>query len=161
MKVYTKNKGAGVTALRIVQKYHPEVTKVVDAKEHIVIHTTRRDDKNSIPKDHSRCAMAKACERQEHADGAIVSVKSAYIIRGKTAFRYRVPEAVAREVVSFDRKSGFEPGTYQLMAPSPSSQLGHYYAGPRRDRKPPRRLRMRHVTKNIRMSLLSKHLMAA
>jgi hypothetical protein len=105
----------GKSALKIVQKYHPNVTKVVDARSPLHIAVTARDCKNSNSKEPSACAMARACERE--FDGAIISTTVAYVIQGGTAKRYRVPQSVARELVSFDRNHEFAPGDYHLKAP--------------------------------------------
>ena len=37
-----------------------------------------------------------------------------------------MPEAVSREVVSFDRGSSFEAGEYKLKSPPKSARLGTY-----------------------------------
>lgn len=144
----------GSRCLKIVQRYHPNVIKVVDSKHDLIIDVMPEDDTRGEIKNHAHCAMARACQRQEHADGAIISVRSAYIIKGDTAIRYRVPESVSREIVSFDRKGGFYAGTYKMNAPCRGEQLGYPYSG----KKPARssnRLSptFRHKTQNIRTSL--------
>jgi CheY-specific phosphatase CheX len=88
------------TALRIVKKFFPEVTDVEDAEKSQVIEVT--------------CAMAVACKRKYNLDGVIISVKTAYLIKGKKAKRFSLPESVSREIVSFDRDSGFAAGQYRL-----------------------------------------------
>jgi len=149
------NKPGQTVALKIVQKSYPQVTKVVDAKKPVVITLTPEDSQVGQKRDHKHCAMALACQRQEHADGVIMSMKAAYIIKGSTAFRYIVPASTSREVVSFDRSGGFNPGQYQLSAPTSSNKLGHWYGGPLgpRYRKPVKKLRVRHVTNGVRTSL--------
>jgi hypothetical protein len=67
------------------------------------------------------CALATAACR-EH-DGAIISLAVAYLIDGTKATRYRVPSAIAREIVSFDRSKVFAPGTYRLQAPASTERL--------------------------------------
>jgi hypothetical protein len=112
------------TALQIVQHFHPEVTTVKDAKRNIHIEVLPRDTSLATVKNHKTCAMAVACKRRFHLDGVIISVGRAYLVKGKTATRFKLPESVSREIVSFDRKAGFAPGEYQLDAPSPSTRLG-------------------------------------
>jgi hypothetical protein len=112
----------GKSALGIVQKYHPEVTKVVDARKNLEIEVTESDCKYAQRKNAKDCAMARATKRQY--DGAIISSSSAYVIKGDTATRYKVPESLAREIVTFDRHNAFEPGDYHLKAPSPRERLG-------------------------------------
>lgn len=136
------------TSLSIVRRYFPDVEKVVDGTRKITVHITPADSKRSTMRDHSACALAKAAMEQERADGAIVSINTAYIIAGSKATRYRLPESTAREIVSFDRAAGFEPGDYQLNPPQrkSDSRKGD------RHRKP-RKAVFRHVTTNIRTSL--------
>jgi hypothetical protein len=113
-----------MNALEIVQKYFPEVTKVVDAKESITIEVTDKDNKSASVRNHKACAMAVACKKKEHADGVIVSISKAYVIKGGTATRYEVSEHAVREIVSFDRNAGFTPGDYTLKAPCARQRLG-------------------------------------
>jgi hypothetical protein len=114
----------GKSALGIVRKYHPQVNRVVDAKKPITIEVTAKDCRSGKSGKASSCAMARAFEREY--DGAIVSLSTAYIIKGDKATRYQVPQSVSREIVSFDRSHKFEPGEYALNAPS------HYKLGQKR-----------------------------
>lgn len=107
-----------------VKKKFPEVTQVRDATKPLRIQLTTRDSQLAIAKDPVKCAMARACVRQEHVDGAVIRLRNAYIIEGKTATRYDVPESVRREIVVFDRFKQFAKGEYQLNPPVPSRQLG-------------------------------------
>ena len=77
------------SALKIVRKYHPEVNSVIDAVKDIRVVVSAADCKTSTRKSPSECAMAKACLK--HYDGAIISLSTAYLIKGKRARRYRVP----------------------------------------------------------------------
>lgn len=145
-------------ALKIVQKYHPKVKRVVDAKKPIVITVTPEDGTTDGVRDHTKCAFAQACERQEHADAAIVSVRSAYVVKGDKAVRYRVPETVSREVVAFDRSNGdgFAPGKYQLKVYSKRDRIGNYRpSGKHNGKKPTHTPKLRHFTGGIRSSLLA------
>jgi hypothetical protein len=117
-------KGPGSLALKIVQKYFPEVTKVADARANINVEVTKRDDAIATRKAHKTCAMAIACKRAMKLDGVIISIKTAYLVKGKKAIRFQMPERASREVVSFDRGGGFATGTYQLDKPTPSAKLG-------------------------------------
>ena len=112
-----KSKLAVSRALSTVRKYFPNVTRVNDAKAGISVEVTRADERASQRKSHETCAMAVACKRTMKLDGVIISIKTAYMIRGTTATRFKVPERVSREVVSFDRGAGFEPGNYRLEKP--------------------------------------------
>lgn len=112
----------GKSALGIVRKYHPEVTKVIDATKSLEISVTADDCKKGRSKKAGECAMAKALMREY--DGAIVSLSKAYLIKGKTAIRYNVPQSVSREIVSFDRSHKFSPGEYKLSQIPPRQRLG-------------------------------------
>jgi hypothetical protein len=111
----------GKSALGIVRKYHPNVAKIIEAKKDLHIEVTAQDCKAGRKKNAGSCAMARACEREY--DGAIISLTTAYIIKGDTAIRYHVPQAISREIVSFDRAKQFAPGDYKLKAPSASFKL--------------------------------------
>jgi hypothetical protein len=104
-------------SLQIVQKFYPEVTKVVDARADLIFNLRASDVKSAKAKKHDGCALAQACKRQCHVDGAIVSTRTAYLISGTKATRYYVPESVSREIVAFDRGAGFELGAYCLQKP--------------------------------------------
>ena len=111
-------------ALAIVQKFYPGVTTVRDAARDLSVEVTRRDLNSAKVRNHGLCAMAVACQRTEEADGMIISVNTGYIIKGKVAIRYRVPQSVAREIVSFDRGAPFAAGEYELKKPYPYAALG-------------------------------------
>jgi hypothetical protein len=114
----------GKSALGIVRKYHPQVNRVVEAKKDLHITVTTKDCRGAKSKQADSCAMARACEREY--DGALISLSTAYIIKGDVAHRYTVPQAISREIVSFDRHHDFAPGDYKLKAPNKSSKLGSY-----------------------------------
>jgi hypothetical protein len=140
----------GKSALAIVKKYHPNVTHVEDADEDLEIHVTANDCKGAKAKSASNCAMARACRRT--FDGAIISVSSAYIIKGKKAMRFKVPARIAREIISFDRGHRFMPGEYKLNAPTGTNRLGsinknHGQSGERSGKEVRQR---RHFTQGIR-----------
>lgn len=116
-----------MNALELVQERFPNVNKVMDAKHSVTVQVTPRDTNSSKVKKHEECAMAVACKRQmKSVTGVIVGLKVAYVVKGSKAYRFTVPEATSREVVSFDRSGpgGFEPGKYQLTPPSPSNRIG-------------------------------------
>jgi hypothetical protein len=112
------------SALSIVRKKFPRVNRVVDAKKSIIVAVSRDDSHQGKLKDHSHCALARACQKRFNLDGTLISLGSAYLVSGRTATRYKVPDSTAREIVSFDRKAGFTPGEYVLMSPAPTNRLG-------------------------------------
>jgi hypothetical protein len=109
-------------ALRVVQKYHPNVTRVVDANRSATIEVTRRDCKVGKSKAPDSCALANAFCRKH--DGAIISLRVAYLVDGNKAVRYMVPSRISREIVSFDRGQYFAPGDYRLDRPASTERLG-------------------------------------
>jgi hypothetical protein len=113
-------------ALRIVQKMFPQVEEVIDAGRPRIIEVEDVDLKSANVKNHKSCAMAVACKRKLELDGVIIATSTAYLIKGKKATRYEVPESVTREIVAFDRGSEFAPGTYRLNAVCPRRRLGVY-----------------------------------
>lgn len=112
-----------MATLHTVQKFFPNVKSVVDAKTNASIDVTDADVKASKIKSHKQCAMAVACKRKFNLDGVIISKSVAYLIKGNKARRFKVPESVAREVVSFDRGAGFSSGRYALQAVPISSRM--------------------------------------
>lgn len=110
-----------VAALSIVQKYHPNVRRVVDAKRSIEVTVTAEDCRSAKKGEPSQCAMARAFSRE--FDGAVISKAVSYLVKGKTAYRYITPQSVVREIVSFDRHQDFAPGDYGLRSPSESNSL--------------------------------------
>ena len=146
-------------ALSIVKEFFPNALTVKDAKEPITVQVTKGDNNSAKVRDHKACAMAVACKRAEHADGVIVSVMTAYVIKGTTATRYHLPESGSREVVSFDRKAGFEPGEYSMTVPCPTSRLGAIVGGntgATADPTKKKKIQRKHRTIGIRTVLGSK-----
>lgn len=150
-----------MSALTNVQSVFPGVTKVVDAKKDSIFEVTKADTKAASVRNHTACAMAVACKRKLELDGVIMSVNTAYLIKGTTATRYKVPESVSREITSFDRNAAFEPGEYKLKAVCKSEQLGVGKGAPPGSSGPNNgnlAKRFRHKTGGIRASIGSKHL---
>lgn len=142
-------------ALSIVQKFFGGVTTVVDGTGRTTVEVTRADSKDSVALDHTVCALAVACKRSLHADGIIIGTRTAYVIKGKKAWRYRLLESTAREIVSFDRHAGFAEGLYELVPPSGMDRLGEGNSGKTRNPSN-RKVKMMHFTKNIRARLNKK-----
>lgn len=117
----------GRNALAIVNKYFSEVTTVNDSDESIHIIVTAADDRKATKMDHTGCAMAVALKREMKVDGVIMSISTAYLVKGTTATRYYVPRRTQREIVAFDRGGHFEPGTYYLT--NPTRKLGEHQGG--------------------------------
>ncbi len=146
-------------ALSSVRKFFPQVEEVEDANEPLEIEVTDIDVKKSKRKNHIECAMAVACKREKHADGVIISLNRAYIIKGKKAVRYSIPESVRREVVSFDRSAIFAAGEYRLIPTDKAHRLGASGDGGKvggKNKNNQGKRRKPHVTEGIRTVLGSK-----
>jgi hypothetical protein len=138
--------------LATVNKFFPKVKVVVDANRNAFIEVTKADASSKAVKNHNACAMAVACKRKFKLDGVIISRSVAYLIKGTQARRFKLPESVSREVVSFDRGGGFAPGKYELSHVPPSMSEPRQTSRDRGDRgsKPKR---FKHVTTNVRSVL--------
>lgn len=110
------------TSLQIVRRLYPNVNFVTDSKKSLTVEVTSKDCASRAVKNHKECALAVACKKI--ADGAIICVKTAYLINGDKAVRYSMPETISREITAFDRSAPFEPGIYHLASVPPSSRLG-------------------------------------
>src|SRR5258706_4940842 len=148
------NKSRTSKALGIVRRFHPTVEEVVDATTPLEVEVTKKDSNSASVKNHKTCALAVACQRKAHADGMIISISTAYVIKGKKAIRYAVPPSISREIVSFDRKAGFSEGRYNLNPFTGIARLGVKDYRNRKHRKSKGGKEKRiHITDNIREHL--------
>lgn len=138
------------TALAIVRKFAPRVKRVYDATEPLMIEVTSKDCDNKAVKNHTECAMAVALKRQEHATSVIVARRTAYVIKGQTAYRYGVGESIKSEIVSFDRGAVFEPGLYKMVMPSHKLGESKGRGKPGRGDGTTEQKRFKHITDNVR-----------
>ena len=111
-------------SLTVVQHFFPKVEEVVDAAKPIYVAVTKKDCDHADVRSHKTCALAVACRRSLKADGVIIGLTTSYIIKGKTATRYKLNNSIGREITSFDRKAGFAIGLYSLVPISPANRLG-------------------------------------
>lgn len=138
------------SALSIVRKHYPKVTKVVNARGGVVLEVNENDLKLAAKnmKDHKACAIATACKQHLGAEGAIVSTRTMYLINGTTATRYLVSTRAATELVSYDRGAGFTAGTYSLLKPPRQAPRG---SGTRHAGDPrPGKLKHRKLARSVR-----------
>lgn len=106
-----------MTALEIVQKFHPKVNRVVDAIDSLMVEVSKRDANSKAVKDHTACAFAEACKRSQKVDGAVIARRIAYLVTGDVATRYTIPPALFRKIMVFDRNGEFAPGVYKINKP--------------------------------------------
>lgn len=143
-----------MNALTVVRKFFPQVREVVDANRPTVIEVTARDANPRAAKDHEACALAVACKRSFKLDGVIIARSTAYLVKGRKARRFQLPPATSREIVSFDRGGGFQPGVYLLSAVTKAKRLGERQ-GSDSDKKTGngKSKQFRHLTSNVRAVL--------
>jgi hypothetical protein len=154
-KMKHKKNGSN-TSLAMIRRYFPEVTAVEDAQKKAIVEVTASDNSHADVKNHRTCALALACTRFFHADGVIIGLTTSWIIRGRTATRYKNAATVSREITSFDRKAGFDAGLYLLTAATASSRLGLVRsANPKRQSRKSGTRAFRHYTRNVRTTLAS------
>jgi hypothetical protein len=149
-----KTKQTNQRVLKMINSFFGQVAKVVDADKQMVVNVTTEDVAKSNIKNHKTCALAVCCQRSFKADGVIIGLTTAYIIKGNTAYRFKLPGSIGREITSFDRGAGYDAGEYLLVRPSPSARLGvpresgpsgaHTGKGPKH---------FRHVTGRVRTTL--------
>ncbi len=142
------------TSLNMVQRYYPKVRSVEDAKKPLDVPVSKTDCTNAKPESFTDCAFAKACKRADF-DGAIVTLTTAYLVKGEKAIRYKVNNTLSREIVVLDRtRDGdrFRAGQYRLSAPAPSIALGpRQYKEKRKGRHMPTGKRAKPIhTENVR-----------
>lgn len=144
-----------MSTLKTIQKDFPNVKEVVDGKRRRIFEVLPEDVERAEVKSHKRCAAAIACKRTFHLDGVLFGVQTAYLVKGKKAVRYAVPETVSREITSFDRKGPFVAGVYHVRPVCPSRKLGTNHRGgkPTGRKLPPTEKKLRHHTKGIRAIL--------
>lgn len=94
--------------------------KVVDADYRTALVIEKRDIVAGKSKEPDSCAAAQACVRQFDALSAHVFLSRTYIEYPKRWVRFRTPQALRTEMISFDRGHKFTPGTYILSPLSPS-----------------------------------------
>lgn len=144
-----------MSALKRIQRRFPQVRKVRDAKRTILVNVTAKDSASARKKDPGGCALAKACVRQKLADAAIIGVGYSWLIKGRSAMRYKTSVGVAREITSFDRHQDFAAGSdYCLSKVPPAARMGvKKLTGPHVSTRPKTTspIMHKHETTNIRV----------
>ena len=102
--------------------------RVVDATKPLHISINKRDASLGKTKDPGACAAARAIIRTvADAKGARVHLGRTYVEYPDKWVRYKTPDALKTEIVSFDRggKAEYTEGDYTLYAPTPTDRLGN------------------------------------
>lgn len=142
-----------MSALNTVRKFFPGVEVVTDATRPAKIEVMASDANPRAAKNHEACALAIACKRQMNLDGVIISRSIAYLVKGKKARRFQLPPATSREIVSFDRGAGFQPGVYLLSKITANKRMGQRQGSDRRTPGNGKPKQFRHITANVRTVL--------
>lgn len=145
------NKEKKMKKKRKIQKRMYKGLPLIDATKDLEICVTKRDVSISRKNDPASCAAANAIKRETKAVEAEVHISRTYIKQGNKWIRFITPQSISREITSFDRLAIFEPGTYNLKAPSVAMLLGQgrkSKRGPHTTSKP----KPYHHTVNIRES---------
>jgi hypothetical protein len=127
---------------------------VVDAAENVALVITKQDVSNSKQKDPGSCAAAMAGRREFKTDVRVFLTRtfvkdSAH----KRWIRFQTPDAISREIIAFDRGAAFDPGEYELKAPTPAMRRGYIKkTGGKATGASGKTMKKRHVTGNVRVS---------
>ncbi len=105
---------------RSLTRAFPQVKKVIHATEPVSVRVGKADCKEGRRLLTDDCALARAAKRQMKADGVAIRLSDSFVVKGDTAIRFKTPETVKRELVSFDRHQDFASGTYRLAAAPPN-----------------------------------------
>ena len=124
---------------------------VIDATRGLELHVERRDVDRRARKNPAQCALA-TCATRMYKPEARVYMSRAYVMAPdrQSWTRYTVNGTTQREITAFDRGAPFEPGTYRLSPPAPSTRLGNgskICGNGQRTGKGPR---PRHISLNVR-----------
>lgn len=104
---------------RSITRSFPQVKRVLHAKKPVLVEVRPSDCREGKKLNTDECALAKATKRQFKADGVAIRLSDSFIIKGSTAIRFKTPETVKREIVSFDRHHDFAAGSYRLSSAPP------------------------------------------
>jgi hypothetical protein len=124
---------------------------IVDATKPLLVTINATDIRHSVRKDGDYCAAAMALCRDDKIEDAFVHLGRTYVRYWNRWVRYLTSAALRRNLISFDQKGVFTPGTYRLGAPPPSAQLGSgYHTEYSRLRGKTRKPRLVHRVKGVR-----------
>ena len=127
--------------------------RVVDATRKVTIHVTERDVANGNTRDPAGCAAALACMRDLKATKARVHLGRTYVELDDKWLRFRTPQSIRSEVVSFDRGGTFETGDFTFSPLSPGNRAtGKRKGGKDQPRKRKIKIARRayHITTGVR-----------
>lgn len=146
-----KNNGGTNKSLALIKQYFPKVTTLIDATAPVLVEVTTEDSQKGKPKDPALCVFARACYRELKADGVMIGLTTAYVIKHKQAIRFKNPSSLQREIVVLDRGSKFAPGLYQISPCNPAARLGTYHGGGTHKTRGTGKSKFRHYTTGVRV----------
>lgn len=94
--------------------------KLTNATRPIIVGVAVDDILKSRTKNSKCCAFARAAKREPGVRAAYFFRSTAFLEFGDRMVRYDLPQAVQKEIVSFDRGGVMAPGQYELKPPRPS-----------------------------------------
>lgn len=98
--------------------------KKVDARKPMLLEVLPKDAKLGKEKDPRSCAFAEACMRStDGVTGVFFFRTTAWVQYADKLVRYLLPASMQKEIVSFDRGAGIEPGIYQMSPPPKHGRL--------------------------------------
>lgn len=125
---------------------------VVDAAENVALVITKDDVNNSKQKDPGNCAAAMAGRREFKTDVRVFLTRTfVKDPQHKRWIRFATPDAITREIVAFDRGAAFDPGEYELKAPTAAMRRGYKQTGGKATGNG-KKMRKRHITGNVRVN---------
>lgn len=91
----------------------------VDADNSLSLVVTARDIKLAKAANSKECALARACKRELRVKAAYFLRTVAWLEYPDKMVRYRLPQSVQKEIVSFDRSKMMSTGEYTLSPVTP------------------------------------------
>ena len=97
----------------------------IDATHTIKIAITQEDTELASRKDHTNCALSRACMKQEGTD-AIVSLSRVYLkMPDRNVWvRYFLSDSAGKQITAFDQGGYFKSGIYELRPAPKNTMLG-------------------------------------
>ena len=103
----------------VSKRAHDHELEEVDAQKPLTVNVTARDIKLAKAKNSKECALARAVKRQYSCKAAYFLRTTAWLEYPNKMVRYRLPQSVQKEIVSFDRSKMMSTGEYRLTTPEP------------------------------------------
>jgi hypothetical protein len=100
----------------VSKRAHDHDLEEVDAQKPLTVNVTARDIKLAKAKNSKECALARAVKREYPVKAAYFLRTTAWLEYPTKMVRYRLPQSVQKEIVSFDRNKMMSTGNYTLAA---------------------------------------------